>query len=228
MNAPARPRAASGRVLQVAAAALAAGRPAAGTKGGKPRAPSSARTAAAPAATGARAARPPLDLGRSLVEAFLTSERVNQVLLELLDPAVWRTFPPCSPRRNVATTFAHIHNVRCMRLAASGDRDAVPARLDRAEVTLDAARAALTASAAATARLIAAALANGGRLRGFPPGVVVMVAVAIAHESHHRGQVCHWARELGKPLTAEGQLLLWEWDKRWKEVAGKPPPAGTP
>ena len=61
----------------------------------------------------------PVDLGRALVEAFLTNERINQVLLDLLDPNVWRAQPPCARRRNIATTFAHIHNVRCMRLTMS-------------------------------------------------------------------------------------------------------------
>ncbi|MDP2958795.1 MAG: DinB family protein [Longimicrobiales bacterium] len=80
----------------------------------------------------------PLDPTRSLVEAFLTNERVNQVLLELLDPAIWRAYPPCSKRRD--------------------------------------------------------------------------------HEAHHRGQITHWARELGSPIEPEEALRLWEWDKLWKEV----------
>jgi len=49
-----------------------------------------------------------VDLGRALIEAFLTNERVNQVLLDVLDPTLWRINPPCSQRRNIATTFAHI------------------------------------------------------------------------------------------------------------------------
>jgi len=110
-----------------------------------------------------------------LVRAFRTNERVNQVLLELLDPAVWRACPPCSKRRNIATPFAHIHNVRLMRLKMSGKGIALPARLDRAEVT---------------------------------------------REAHHRGQITHWARQLGAPIEAEQAFRLWEWDKRWKEAAG--------
>ena len=34
--------------------------------------------------------RQPVDLGRALVEAFLTNERINQVLLDLLSTEVWR------------------------------------------------------------------------------------------------------------------------------------------
>src|SRR5262245_54232009 len=57
-------------------------------------------------ATGIVSRREPIDLGRALVEAYLTNERINQVLLEILDPGIWRTQPPCSKRRNIATTFA--------------------------------------------------------------------------------------------------------------------------
>jgi hypothetical protein len=76
----------------------------------------------------------PVDLGRALVDALRTNDRINQVLLDSLDPAVWRARPPCAKRRNIATTFAHMHNVRCMRLTMSAKGEKVPARLDRAEV----------------------------------------------------------------------------------------------
>lgn len=33
-------------------------------------------------------------------------------------------------------------------------------------------------------------------------------------------EICHWASQLGRPLTPEQGLLMWEWDKRWKEVTG--------
>jgi uncharacterized damage-inducible protein DinB len=167
-----------------------------------------------------RSRKAPVDLGRALVEAFLTNERINQVLLDLLDPKIWRAQPPCSKRRNIATTFAHIHNVRCMRLAMSAKDTAPPARLERAEVTPDEARQALTESARVMAQLIERSLENGGHVQNYRPDVVAFVCAAITHEAHHRGQICHWARELGAPITPEQQLKLWEWDKRWKEIAG--------
>jgi uncharacterized damage-inducible protein DinB len=162
-----------------------------------------------------------VDLGAALVEAFLTNERVNQVLLDLIEPALWRVFPPSSPRRNVATTFCHIHNVRCMRLQMSrrslpGAR--LPRRLERGSVTIAAAREALRASAEAMARLIEAALAAGGHVADFRPDVVAMTCAAIVHEAHHRGQVTHWLRELGKPIPIEKAAALWLWDQRWREV----------
>jgi uncharacterized damage-inducible protein DinB len=161
-----------------------------------------------------------VELGRALVEAFLTNERINQVLLDALRPEVWRAPPPCAKRRNIATTFAHMHNVRCMRLKMSARDQEPPAKLDRAGVTVVEAKEALGLSARAMVRLIEHSLAAGGRVPDFRPDVVALVCAAVTHDAHHRGQICHWASQLGAPLTAEQQLSMWEWDKRWREVAG--------
>ena len=167
--------------------------------------------------------RPPTAVAPStsdcaLIEAFLTNDRINQVLLEMLDPKVWREMPPCSKRRNIATSFAHMHNVRCMRLKMSLRGEEPPAKLDRGEVTVEQAKAALAQSAEAMARLIESGLAAGGRVRDHRPDVVSLVCGAIAHDVHHRGQICHWASQLGRPLSPEQSLQLWEWEKRWKDV----------
>ena len=154
-----------------------------------------------------------------MVEAFLTNERINQVLLDFLSPEVWRAQPPCSKRRNIATTFAHMHNVRCMRLKMSARDEEPPAKLDRAEVTVAEAKEALGQSARAMVRLIERSLANGGHVPDCRPDVVALVCGAITHDAHHRGQICHWASQLGARLTPEQQLQMWEWDKRWREVA---------
>ncbi len=160
----------------------------------------------------------PVDLGRALVEAFLTNERINQVLLDILNPDVWRAQPACAKRRNIATTFAHMHNVRCMRLKMSARDEEAPEKLERGEVTVAQAKDALGQSARAMVRLIERALSSGGHVADFRPDVVALVCGAITHDAHHRGQICHWASQLGAPLTPEQQLLMWEWDKRWKEI----------
>lgn len=178
-------------------------------------------SASASRAESSRSRKEPVDLGCALVEAFLTNERINQVLLDLLDPKIWREYPLCSKRRNIATTFAHIHNVRRMRLVMSDKDKTPPPKLDRAEVTVEEVREALTHSAKTMVRLIERSLETGGHVYNYRPDVVALVCAAITHEAHHRGQICHWARELGAPITPEQQLQLWEWDKRWKEVAGE-------
>ena len=112
-----------------------------------------------------------------------------------------------------------MHNVRCMRLKASARDEEPPARLDRAEVTVAEAKESLGQSARAMVRLIERSLAAGGHVRDYRPDVVALVCAAITHDAHHRGQICHWASQLGAPLTSEQQLQMWEWDKRWREIA---------
>ena len=165
----------------------------------------------------ARDRKQPLDLGRALAEAFLTNEQINQTLLELIDPKIWRATPPSSKRRNIATSFAHIHNVRVMRLGMSAKGAKLP-RLDRANVTPSQAKQALTESSNAMIRLIEDSLADGGHVYNYPPSVVALVCWAITHDAHHRGQICHWAREVGAPLTPEQQLELWDWNKLRKQA----------
>jgi uncharacterized damage-inducible protein DinB len=167
---------------------------------------------------GSRSNREPVDLSRALLDAWRVNERINQELLSLIAPHIWRAFPSSSKRRNIATTFAHIHNVRCMRIKMSHSTVQVPERLDRAEITPEEARKALSESAGAMAALIQLALEAGGHVPNYKPDVVAMVCGAMVHEAHHRGQISHWARELGVPQTPEQQLRLWEWDKLHKQV----------
>ena len=179
--------------------------------------PTSTLAFPAPAPT-ARSSREPVDLGAALLNAWRVNERINQELLSVIAPHIWRAFPQSSKRRNIATSFAHIHNVRCMRLRMSHTSVIVPERLDRAEITPGDARKALAESADAMAALIRLGLEAGGHVPNYKPDVVSMVCYAVSHEAHHRGQIAHWCRELGVPITAEQSLVMWEWDKLHKRV----------
>ena len=50
-------------------------------------------------------------LGQTAVIIFAASDRMNQMLIEHLDPAVWRAKPP-GDVRTIAAIFTHVHNVR--------------------------------------------------------------------------------------------------------------------
>jgi hypothetical protein len=51
-------------------------------------------------------------LGRAAVQIFAANERINQILIERLDPAAWRAKPPGESRtRNIAAIFTHLQNV---------------------------------------------------------------------------------------------------------------------
>jgi uncharacterized damage-inducible protein DinB len=175
-------------------------------------------TPAVNAPTGARTAREPVDFSRALLNAWRVNDRITHELLALVAPHIWRAFPQSSKRRNIATSFAHIHNVRCMRIKMSHSTVPVPERLDRAEITPDDARKALVESADAMAALIQLGLDAGGHVPNYHPDVVALVCYAITHEAHHRGQISHWCRELGVPITPEQSLVMWEWDKLHRKV----------
>ena len=165
----------------------------------------------------ARAARPPVDLGLALLGAWDTNERLNQFLLEQLDPGLWRADPPQGIGRTIAAIVAHVHNVRHMWLVVSARGHPAPAKLERSKVTLAEARKALAASARALHGLLERALGDGGHVKDFKPDVAGFLGYCISHEAHHRGQVCLLARQLGRPLPKEAGFGLWDWRKRWEE-----------
>ena len=58
--------------------------------------------------------RPPkvhTQLGRAAVQMFAANDRMNQILIEHLDPTAWRAKPP-GKARTIAAIFTHMHNVR--------------------------------------------------------------------------------------------------------------------
>ncbi|HTT68257.1 MAG TPA: DinB family protein [Gemmatimonadales bacterium] len=160
----------------------------------------------------------PLDLAAALLTALATSERITQYLLESLPAAAWRAEPPGGDGRTVAAIVAHVHNVRLMWLKAAAPGGKLPAQLDRLKVTSDQARKALATSHAAVAKLVASSLASGGKVKNFPPDVAAFVAYLIAHEAHHRGQVCMLTRQLGHRLPNQVTFGMWEWNARRKEA----------
>lgn len=170
----------------------------------------------------ARRGKAPVELGQALVEAWQTHERIHQFLLEELAPQAWSSPAPIGKGRTVRGIVCHIHNVRLLWLASHAPGSAVPAKLDRESATLEQAREALAQSSVAMVALLRQSLADGGRLKDFKPDVVNFVAYAMAHEAHHRGQICLVARALGQPLSQQAGFGLWEWRKRHAEAHPEP------
>ena len=165
-----------------------------------------------------RTGRAPVDLGRSLLDAWATNAEITRYLLENLDAEVWRAEPPVAGGRTIAQTFAHIHNVRRM-LMVMARIDKVPPKLDRHRVTAVEAHAALAKSADGIARVAKAALDSDGRVKNLHRDVAAFVLSAVTHEAHHRGQICTLARQLGFPISPETNLQMWDWSKRAKAAA---------
>ncbi len=156
-------------------------------------------------------------LADSLLTAFDTNDRINQYMLENLPADAWRAEPAGGKGRTIAAIVAHMHNVRVMWLKAAAKESRIPDQLDRAKVTPAQAAKALDGSRAALASLLQSSLANGGRIKSFKPDVAGFFAYLVAHDAHHRGQICQLARQVGHPLPQKAMFGMWEWGSRGKE-----------
>ena len=164
-------------------------------------------------------------LGRAAVRIFAANERMNQMILEQLDPAAWSAKPP-GKARSIAAIFTHVHNVRTKWIRLTAPHLKVPRQLQRANCTPRQARAGLAESAAICQQILAEALDDrGGRIKKFVrdgwarpwPVGPEMLCYMLAHEAHHRGQVLMLAHQLGYPLPKPVMYGLWNWEKLWKE-----------
>ncbi len=161
--------------------------------------------------------------GQAAVRIFAANDRINQVLIEHLDPAAWTAKPP-GKVRNIAAIFTHVHNVRCKWVRLTAPHLKVPRQLNRTHCTPQQARAALAESATRCAEMLAEALGGGGRIETFLrdgwarpwPAGPEMLCYMLAHEAHHRGQVGMLAHQLGFPLTNGVMSGMWNWEKQWK------------
>ena len=165
-------------------------------------------------------------LGRDAVRVFLANDRMNQVLLERLDPSAWRAKAP-GKVRTIAAIFTHMHNVRSKWVRLTAPHLKVPAQLDRTHCTLLQARAGLAESGARCVEMLGDALGGpGGRIERFRrdswapawPVGLEMLCYMLAHEAHHRGQVLMLAHQLGFPLTHEAADGIWNWEKAMEAV----------
>jgi uncharacterized damage-inducible protein DinB len=169
---------------------------------------------------------------KSAAQLFLINDRINQMLIEHLDPAAWRA-KPSGEVRTIAAILTHVHNVRCKWIRLTAPHLKVPRQLNRAHCTPRQARAGLAQSADRCAEMLVEALGGKGGIEKFHrdgwarpwPTGPEMLCYMLSHEAHHRGQVCMLAHQLGFPLPKQVAYGMWNWEKLWKEC-GAPRRAG--
>jgi uncharacterized damage-inducible protein DinB len=150
---------------------------------------------------------------RTPPQIFAANDRMNQLLIEHLDPAAWRAKPP-GQVRTIAAIFTHMHNVRTKWIRLSAPHLKVPPQLNRSRCTPRQARAGLAESAARCTEMLSQAqkFLRDGWARPWPVGIE-MLCYMLAHEAHHRGQVCMLAHQLGFPLPIKVTSGTWNWEK---------------
>lgn len=99
---------------------------------------------------------------------------------------------------------------------------AVPRNVDARRVRPPELLRALTRSSAGIIKLLELGVARGGQVpraawQNFPTDLVHFLNYFVAHEAHHRGQLCMLARQLGHPLPAGVSAGLWQWSRRARE-----------
>ena len=98
----------------------------------------------------------------ALAEAYIVNDSMNQIMLEYLDPRVWRLKPPgdTTGARPIVAIVTHVHNIRRKWIRLSAPKIRLPAELDRTRCTQRQARVALADSARRCAKMIREALAG--------------------------------------------------------------------
>ena len=171
------------------------------------------------------------ELGESLAEAYIVNDGMNQLVIQSLAPQAWRAKSAEGGVRTIAAIFAHIHNIRRKWLRLSAPHLKLPKQLDRARCTPKETRAALAASARLCSEMLREAPGGEGRVKQFLrdgwakpwPAGGAMFAYMLAHDAHHRGQVCMLAHQLGYKLPDQVTSRMWGWEKLWKECGFKGP-----
>jgi uncharacterized damage-inducible protein DinB len=168
-----------------------------------------------------RAHGPDPGAGRRLIEVWRTNARATALLVGGLPKEIWAAAVPGAPRRTVSTIAAHLHNTRCMWLkmlggGTKGHGVAIPKNVDARRVRQPELLRALAKSAEAIAKLMEVGVASGGEVpkaawQNFPPDLPYFTAYFVAHEAHHRGQLCLIARQLGRRLPPEITGGIWGW-----------------
>jgi uncharacterized damage-inducible protein DinB len=164
------------------------------------------------------------DDGQAVIDAWRTNQRVTTYLIENLPPEMWSKAVPGNPRRTVRMIAAHIHNARCMwiKMIGASHGIVVPKTVDGRRVRSAELSRALAHSSEGMIRLIRLGVARGGSVppadwQNFPTDLTHFLTYFVAHEAHHRGQLCMLARQLGHRLPAGVTAGLWQWKKRAKD-----------
>jgi len=168
-------------------------------------------------------------LAKVLLETYSVNDAMNQYVLKLIDPQLWRAEPPGARGggRSMAAIFAHLHNNRLVWLKKSAPHLKCPEPLDPHRCTMKQATAAHKKSAAQCLRMLTDALTGGAKrqvthfsrgswAKTWPAGGT-MFAYMFAHEAHHRGQILMLAHQLGHRL-ADKAYVIWHWDRLWREA----------
>lgn len=148
----------------------------------------------------------------ALTETWQIHNRINLYLLEAISETSLQD-ALSSKGRNVGEQFAHINNVRLMWLKVANIALLEGlVKIEKADISKEKLKDALTQSAAAIETLFDQAIDN--KIKGFKPHATAFLGYLISHESHHRGQIMLALKQSGHPVDQKIQYGIWEWGVR--------------
>ena len=148
----------------------------------------------------------------ALTETWQIHNRINLYLLEAISETSLQDVLS-SKGRNVGEQFAHINHVRLMWLKVANIALLEGSvKVEKADISKESLKVALTKSAAAIEALFDQAIDN--KIKGFKPHATAFLGYLISHESHHRGQIMLALKQSGHPVDQKTQYGIWEWGVR--------------
>lgn len=149
-----------------------------------------------------------------LVDTWNIHNRIQLYLLDAIAPEALRG-APAARGRSVGSMFAHIHNIRLMRIEF-GD-PALSEGLSKIEKDAAEDKALLRRSLDDSGRAVAALLQKGlqtGKIKNFKPHPAAFLGYLISHESYHQGEIGIILTQTGHKLDPKIAYGMWDWDKR--------------
>jgi uncharacterized damage-inducible protein DinB len=151
-----------------------------------------------------------------LVEAWMTNQRINEILLDSLDDEALRCTLSTRGGRDVARQFAHLHNVRIYHMEQRA-RD-LATGLEKFESKYSPSKTELQSALGASAEVVSTflrdVLAGKPKRRGFRKGIFTTLAYLVSHESHHRGSIILTLKQCGHMPPKVVVYGIWGWDQR--------------
>lgn len=152
---------------------------------------------------------------QQIIDTWFINHRTNLMLLDNLDEESLGLSVSKRGGGSVGHQLAHIYNVRYWKLEKYDKQMVRDLTTIKAEdpKTIRMLKDCHNITADMIAQVLANSINNGGKVKGFRPGVVPFLGYFIHHEAHHRGNIILTLKLNGLSLPNELKYGIWEWSK---------------